>query len=201
MKKNYKKYKNLILKTLKVIFWILSILFIIIHSKSFLIICNYGVTYIILLCIFIFYFIQIFNIIGIHSRIRKILCSICLTIILLWMIFILVFEGLLLIVTKPRITIDSYKISNNDHLRTISYNSDRISSDIIVDIIYEHEFIFGITCYTLIDSYYKEPDYSLSKTEKFNFVRNKINLKKIYSKINKKPSLCGTNLRNINIYE
>lgn len=199
MKKINEKYKNLIFKILKSIFFVLSILFIIIHSISVMIICSYGVTYIILLCIFLFYFIQIFNITCIQSRIRKILCSIFLTIILLWMSYILIFEGLLLILINPRVTIDSYKISNNDYLRTISYNSDEISSDVIVDIIYEHEFIFGITCYTPIDSYYKEPDYSLSKIEKFNYVKKKINLKKIYSKINKKPSLCGTNLRNINI--
>lgn len=198
-----KKYKKKLLLVLEILISCLGILFVFMHVFYSFLLFNYGFTFLFNIIIFILITNQIFKMKYFRKKYKKVIYSLFILFLSFCTIFIIIFDFLFLLVTKPRVTIDSYKIRKNEYLKTISYEtmiSDNNDSSLgnPIEVIYQKDFGFGIQCYTVMSvndiNFYK---YSTRK-EQIEYIKREINLKEIYSKIDKEISFCGTNLRNVN---
>lgn len=197
MKRWIKKHKNTIYKILKIMLLLLMFIFLILHIYFSLIIRNWGFTFFTNIVILIIFIIQFREIKQFKKTYQKIIGSILLTVIILHILYILLCDFLVLILTKPVFVIDSYKISNSEYLKTVSWEAwfeEKIRSE-TVEVQYERHFGLGIYCYStiLFNSELDSEHFSIPKNDATYF-KEKLNLKKIYAELDKKPSFCGRNL-------
>ena len=198
MYKWMKQYKNIILKALKIILLVFMLIFLILHANFLLLVRNWGYTFFINFVILITFIMQIRHIIQLKKIYQKIITSVLLVIVILYILHILLFDFLALILTKPVFVIDSYKISNNRYLKTVSWDTwyeDKNVQANTVEVQYEQHFTLGIYCYTPIQANSEtDPNNFVIPKHNTSYLKKKLNLKKIYAKLDKKPSFCGKNL-------
>lgn len=200
MKRWIKKHKNTIYKILHIIFLLCMLLFLILHANFLLLVRNWGFTFFTNIIILIIFIMQFRDVVRFKKIYQKIIGSILLVIIILFILCILLYDFLVLLFTKPVFVIDSYKISNNEYLKTVSWDTwvedTKFWTD-TAEVQYERHFGLGIYCYsTILFNSETDPNHFVTRKNDTSYLKKKLNLKKIYAELDKKPSFCGKNLYN-----